>query len=100
MSTTSFLNVSSTCESNDKIDTYILVCSAILEPLTDTELLLFSVTLWCVLDTQSEFKNYKTDWKNGQEEDAYSLIYTLKDIWNSQGSEQSKITKFNKLRKF
>lgn len=54
----------------------------------------------CILDAWTEFRNYETDWKNGQEEDVYSLIHTLKSIWKSQESEQSKIAKINKLRKF
>lgn len=54
----------------------------------------------CILDAWTEFRNYETDWKNGQEEDVYSLVHTLKGIWKSQESEQSKMAKINKLRKF
>lgn len=54
----------------------------------------------CILDAWTEFRNYETGWKNGQEEDVYSLIHSLKNIWKSQESEQSKIARINKLRKF
>lgn len=54
----------------------------------------------CILDAWTEFRNYETDWKNGQEEDVYSLAHSLKSIWKSQESEQTKLAKVNKLRTF
>ncbi|CAL9736623.1 hypothetical protein MOSE0_K03928 [Monosporozyma servazzii] len=61
---------------------------------------LLTIIRSCILDAWTEFRNYETDWKNGQEEDVYSLAHSLKSIWKSQESEQTKLAKVNKLRTF
>lgn len=54
----------------------------------------------CILEAWTEFRNFENNWKLGEEEDVYSLINNLKNLWKSQESELVKLKKMNKLRTF
>lgn len=123
VSTTSLLVASGASELNGKIDGYVLVYSAIPElshhstappPAYSTSSILPTAkrdleggaisTLpsirSCILDAWTEYRNYQTNWELGQEDDVYSLVHNLKNIWKTQESEQAKQAKVDKLRKF
>lgn len=51
----------------------------------------------CILDAWAEFRDYQRRWEMGQEDDVYSLFYTLKHMWKA---EKDRSTKIQELRSY
>ncbi|KAL3233807.1 hypothetical protein RNJ44_03847 [Nakaseomyces bracarensis] len=51
----------------------------------------------CILDAWAEFRDYQRRWEMGQEDDVYSLFYTLKHMWKN---EKERNTKLQELRSY
>lgn len=45
----------------------------------------------CVLDAWAEFRDYQRRWEMGQEDDVYSLFYTLKHMWKNEKERNNKL---------
>ncbi|EJS41251.1 YPR084W [Saccharomyces arboricola H-6] len=118
VSTTSLLVASGASELNGKIDGYVLVYSAVpelnhvggppeysddasgtsMERINDGGFELLQVIRNCILDAWTEFRNYEKGWEEGKEDDIYSLVYSLKHLWNKNNKEKS--AKIEQLRSF
>lgn len=51
----------------------------------------------CILDAWTEFRDYKSRWEQGKEDDVYSLMHSFKNIWKNDRDQRMKI---DQLRTF